>query len=108
MQLSFRNASRALAFQAARPGSSGRVLSVVVLAKKAPAETVRKPVASADTDDVGTVGLAAAAAGLVANPVVAWSLFTLKTTGAGLPPGPGGALGALGEALVLWLVQWQQ
>ncbi|GAQ86242.1 hypothetical protein KFL_002780060 [Klebsormidium nitens] len=26
---------------------------------------------------------------------MAWSLFTLKTTGCGLPPGPGGALGGL-------------
>jgi hypothetical protein len=53
------------------------------------------PPAAAEPE-VGTAGLAVAAAGLVANPVVWWSLYTLKTTGAGLPPGPGGALGALG------------
>eukprot|EP00244_Chara_vulgaris_P011639 TRINITY_DN5861_c0_g1_i1.p1 TRINITY_DN5861_c0_g1~~TRINITY_DN5861_c0_g1_i1.p1 ORF type:complete len:285 (-),score=25.95 TRINITY_DN5861_c0_g1_i1:396-1223(-) len=35
------------------------------------------------------------AGGLISLPVVAWSLFTLKTTGCGLPPGPGGSLGAL-------------
>ncbi|CAL8471460.1 g11002 [Coccomyxa elongata] len=32
---------------------------------------------------------------LFAVPVVAWSLYTLSMTGCGLPPGPGGALGAL-------------
>ena len=37
------------------------------------------------------------AAGAISNPVVLWSEFTLKTTGCGLPPGPGGSLGALGE-----------
>eukprot|EP00850_Spirogloea_muscicola_P016965 SM000141S00909 [mRNA] locus=s141:268287:269901:- [translate_table: standard] len=39
--------------------------------------------------------LAAGVGGVVAVPVVAWSLFTLRTTGCGLPPGPGGSLGAL-------------
>eukprot|EP00850_Spirogloea_muscicola_P019407 SM000190S04843 [mRNA] locus=s190:52524:53673:+ [translate_table: standard] len=39
--------------------------------------------------------LAAGVGGVVAVPVVAWSLFTLRATGCGLPPGPGGALGAL-------------
>ena len=33
--------------------------------------------------------------GLVANPVMLWSLYTLKTTGCGLPAGPGGLIGAL-------------
>lgn len=46
-------------------------------------------------EEVGAPGVAAIAGGLVANPVVAWSLYTLKTTGCGLPPGPGGAIGAL-------------
>lgn len=45
---------------------------------------------------MGTAGLAAIALGLVANPIMIWSEYTLKTTGAGLPPGPGGALGAAG------------
>lgn len=49
----------------------------------------------AEVEDVGTAGVAAIAGGLVANPVVTWSLYTLKTTGCGLPPGPGGALGAI-------------
>eukprot|EP00243_Klebsormidium_subtile_P003380 TRINITY_DN16762_c0_g1_i1.p1 TRINITY_DN16762_c0_g1~~TRINITY_DN16762_c0_g1_i1.p1 ORF type:complete len:222 (+),score=5.97 TRINITY_DN16762_c0_g1_i1:111-776(+) len=48
-----------------------------------------------DTSDVGAGGLAAIGFGLVSVPVMAWSLFTLKTTGCGLPPGPGGALGGL-------------
>lgn len=42
-----------------------------------------------------TAGLLAIAGGLVACPVVFWSEWTLKTTGCGLPAGPGGALGAL-------------
>ncbi|KAG6542327.1 hypothetical protein Mapa_016252 [Marchantia paleacea] len=50
---------------------------------------------SEDSESVGPVGVGAIAGGLVAVPVVAWSLYTLKTTGCGLPPGPGGAIGAL-------------
>lgn len=46
---------------------------------------------------MGTAGLVGIAAGLISNPVVAYSLYTLKTTGAGLPPGPGGLYGAIGE-----------
>ncbi|PSC75232.1 hypothetical protein C2E20_1164 isoform B [Micractinium conductrix] len=38
--------------------------------------------------------MAAAAAGLAALPVVGWSEYVLRTTGCGLPPGPGGLLGA--------------
>ena len=53
-------------------------------------------VRAALTEDVGTAGKAAIALGLVANPLVLWSEWTLKTTGSGLPPGPGGALGAAG------------
>ncbi|KAH7298368.1 hypothetical protein KP509_25G039700 [Ceratopteris richardii] len=50
---------------------------------------------SQNAAEVGTPGLVAVAAGLIANPVVGWSLYTLKTTGCGLPPGPGGSIGAL-------------
>ncbi|XP_017257998.1 uncharacterized protein LOC108227391 [Daucus carota subsp. sativus] len=46
-------------------------------------------------DELGIAEKAGIAAGLVSNPVIAWSLFTLKTTGCGLPPGPGGSIGAL-------------
>jgi hypothetical protein len=38
--------------------------------------------------------VAAIAAGLPANLIMLWSEFTLFSTGAGLPPGPGGLLGA--------------
>jgi hypothetical protein len=54
------------------------------------------PAVEVADDDVGAAGLAAIAGGLVANPIMIWSLYTLKTTGAGLPPGPSGLLGALG------------
>ena len=37
----------------------------------------------------------AGAVGLVANGVTSWSLWVLYNTGCGLPPGPGGSLGAL-------------
>ncbi|EKX41882.1 hypothetical protein GUITHDRAFT_159869 [Guillardia theta CCMP2712] len=33
-----------------------------------------------------------------------WSEYTLKTTGCGLPAGPGGALGALEGVSYLWVV----
>lgn len=60
-------------------------------------------------EEVGTAGLAAAALGLPLNAVVLWSEYTLATTGAGLPPGPGGALGAaegIGYLVVLGTVAW--
>ena len=41
------------------------------------------------------VQLAAGAIGVLASAVVAWSECVLRVTGCGLPPGPGGALGAL-------------
>ncbi len=50
---------------------------------------------SSATEEAGPLGVAAAGLGLVACPVVFWSEWTLKTTGCGLPAGPGGALGAL-------------
>lgn len=50
---------------------------------------------TSETSEIGTAGVAAIAAGFIANPVVAWSLYTLKTTGCGLPPGPGGVIGAV-------------
>ena len=56
-----------------------------------------------------TVELAAGAAGLASSAIVAWSLYTLNTTGSGLPPGPGGALGAVegvSYLVVAALVGW--
>ncbi|KAJ7297489.1 hypothetical protein O6H91_16G048100 [Diphasiastrum complanatum] len=58
---------------------------------------------------VGAAETAAIAGGLIAIPVVAWSLYTLKTTGCGLPPGPGGAIGALegvSYLVILGLIGW--
>ncbi|KAI3431615.1 hypothetical protein D9Q98_004664 [Chlorella vulgaris] len=65
--------------------------------------------AAADDTDVGAAGTAAIALGLLANPICLWSEYTLKTTGAGLPPGPGGALGAaegISYLVVLGVVGW--
>ena len=45
--------------------------------------------AAAAEEDVGTAGIAAIGLGLLANPICLWSEYTLKTTGSGLPPGPG-------------------
>ncbi|CAA3002776.1 uncharacterized protein LOC111397245 [Olea europaea var. sylvestris] len=55
------------------------------------------------------VEAAAIVGGLVATPVIGWSLFTLKTTGCGLPPGPGGSIGALegvSYLVVVAIVGW--
>ncbi|GFQ06661.1 hypothetical protein PHJA_002810100 [Phtheirospermum japonicum] len=52
---------------------------------------------------------AAIVGGLIANPVIGWSLYTLKTTGCGLPPGPGGSIGALegvSYLVVVGIVAW--
>ncbi|KAF8072746.1 hypothetical protein HT031_000406 [Scenedesmus sp. PABB004] len=85
---------RAAAFQPARAGVRPR-RAVVVRA--------------AQGDAVGPAEYAGIAAGLVANPVCLWSEYTLKTTGAGLPPGPGGALGALegvSYLVVVGIIAW--
>ncbi|XP_057491844.1 LOW QUALITY PROTEIN: uncharacterized protein LOC130777467 [Actinidia eriantha] len=52
---------------------------------------------------------AAIIGGLVTTPVIGWSLYTLKTTGCGLPPGPGGSIGALegvSYLVVVGIVGW--
>ena len=54
--------------------------------------TVR-PRAASELENSNTAK-AVAIAGLVANPVVLVSEYFLKTTGEGLPPGPGGIYGA--------------
>ncbi|PON67686.1 anti-muellerian hormone type-2 receptor [Parasponia andersonii] len=64
------------------------------------------------SDDAGGGGVAEKAAiigGLVSTPVIGWSLYTLKTTGCGLPPGPGGSIGALegvSYLAVVGIVAW--
>jgi hypothetical protein len=48
-------------------------------------------------------------AGVIASCVMLWSEYTLKTTGCGLPAGPGGLLGALegiSYLFVIGLVGW--
>ncbi|KAH7520053.1 uncharacterized protein LOC107424837 [Ziziphus jujuba] len=50
---------------------------------------------SSDESGGGIIEKVAIAGGLVSTPVIGWSLYTLKTTGCGLPPGPGGSIGAL-------------
>ena len=63
----------------------------------------------AASSELSTPALAAAVAGLVANPICLWSEYTLKTTGSGLPPGPGGALGAaegVSYLVIVGLVAW--
>lgn len=52
---------------------------------------------------------AVVAAGLVANPVVLVSEYFLKTTGEGLPPGPGGLYGAtegISYLVIVSVVGW--
>lgn len=51
----------------------------------------------------------AIACGLVSTPLIGWSLYTLKTTGCGLPPGPGGSIGAIegvSYLVVVGIVAW--
>ncbi|CAK9150743.1 unnamed protein product [Ilex paraguariensis] len=63
---------------------------------------------SSETDN-GIAEKAAIVGGLVSTPVIAWSLYTLKTTGCGLPPGPGGSIGALeglSYLVVVGIVAW--
>eukprot|EP00238_Polyblepharides_amylifera_P005855 CAMPEP_0196594012 /NCGR_PEP_ID=MMETSP1081-20130531/77136_1 /TAXON_ID=36882 /ORGANISM="Pyramimonas amylifera, Strain CCMP720" /LENGTH=184 /DNA_ID=CAMNT_0041918157 /DNA_START=92 /DNA_END=646 /DNA_ORIENTATION=- len=78
------------------------------LASKAPLRKVTL-CALSNEEDVGAAGTATIGVGLVAVPVVCWSLLVLKNTGCGLPPGPGGSLGALegiSYLVVLAIVGW--
>lgn len=62
-----------------------------------------------EDDDGGIAEKVAVAAGLISTPVIGWSLYTLKTTGCGLPPGPGGSIGALegvSYLVLLGIVGW--
>ncbi|GAX78747.1 hypothetical protein CEUSTIGMA_g6184.t1 [Chlamydomonas eustigma] len=58
--------------------------------KKVPEPAEPEP----SSDEIGVAGTAALALGLPSIPVLIWSEYTLATTGAGLPPGPSGLLGA--------------
>ncbi|KAE7999909.1 hypothetical protein FH972_004293 [Carpinus fangiana] len=77
----------------------GRALKLLGMAKE-----------SSDSDSGNAVvEKAAIADGLVSTPVIGWSLYTLKTTGCGLPPGPGGSIGAIegvSYLVVVGIVAW--
>ncbi|KAG1341909.1 hypothetical protein COCNU_05G001380 [Cocos nucifera] len=63
----------------------------------------------AESGESGGTELAAAVGGLVANPVLGVSLYVLRTTGCGLPPGPGGLIGAaegVSYLVVAGIVAW--
>ncbi|KAI9113575.1 hypothetical protein K1719_015502 [Acacia pycnantha] len=85
--------------------------SIALTKPKSPTSPKITAMAKEDTDagGNGTVEKAAIAGGLISTPVIAWSLFTLKTTGCGLPPGPGGSIGALegvSYLVVVGIVGW--
>ncbi|EXB59111.1 hypothetical protein L484_014606 [Morus notabilis] len=64
---------------------------------------------SNDDSSGGIAEKAAIAGGLVSTVVIGWSLYTLKTTGCGLPPGPSGSIGALegvSYLVVVGIVAW--
>lgn len=89
-----------------RPTTRGRewhmtTLKVVGMAKESDNKT--------STSSGTALETAAIAGGLVSNPVIGWSLYTLKTTGCGLPPGPGGSIGALegvSYLIVVGIISW--
>lgn len=66
---------------------------------------------SSEQDDKssGITEKVAITSGLFSTPIIVWSLYTLKTTGCGLPPGPGGSIGALegvSYVAVVGIVGW--
>lgn len=82
-----------------------------------PADLLRRPSTArtarcrtrAAAEESNNLAKAAAAAGLVANPVVLVSEYFLKTTGEGLPPGPGGIYGAtegVSYLVIVGIVAW--
>ncbi|XP_020217330.1 uncharacterized protein LOC109800839 [Cajanus cajan] len=80
-----------------KPRSSPMALKIVNMAKE-----------GSDTGN-GIIEKVAIAGGLISTPVIGWSLYTLKTTGCGLPPGPGGSIGALegvSYLVVVAIVAW--
>ncbi|KAF9609434.1 hypothetical protein IFM89_016234 [Coptis chinensis] len=82
---------------ACRKSPSCRPLKVVSMAEES------KGSGDGITEKVAVVS------GLISTPVIGWSLYTLKTTGCGLPPGPGGSIGALegvSYLAVVGIVAW--
>lgn len=97
----FLNLTRAEADHTVHAGPS------MLPARRRDTRTVVKTYATAETDS--TLTETAVAAGLVANPVVLVSEYFLKTTGEGLPPGPGGLYGAtegISYLVVVGVVGW--
>ncbi|XP_021852058.1 uncharacterized protein [Spinacia oleracea] len=82
------------------PPPRSKAIKVVAMAKNT----------SNDTEDGGGIAeKLAIVGGLISTPVIGWSLYTLKVTGCGLPPGPGGSLGALegvSYLVVLGIIGW--
>ena len=77
-------------------------------ARRSGSATLRRPV-TCKAEPSGGNSAVELAAGLASSATVAWSLYTLKSTGCGLPPGPGGALGAaegVSYLVVAALVGW--
>ncbi|KAM1047901.1 hypothetical protein ACFX13_027745 [Malus domestica] len=76
---------------------------------QSPLKISAKAKQTSDDSTTSIAEIAAIAGGLVSTPVIGWSLYTLKTTGCGLPPGPGGSIGALegvSYLAVLGIVGW--
>lgn len=72
-------------------------------------QTLRVSCKASSEESGGVAATAAIALGLVANPIVLWSSYTVFTTGAGLPEGPGGALGAaegVSYLVILGVIGW--
>eukprot|EP00892_Ulva_mutabilis_P008992 jgi/Ulvmu1/6465/UM003_0096.1 len=73
------------------------------------APSTKSRVVACQAESSETVQVAAGAAGVVAAPLCLYSEYVLKTTGAGLPPGPGGLVGAaegISYLVVVGLVSW--
>ncbi|MED6155678.1 hypothetical protein PIB30_007187 [Stylosanthes scabra] len=81
------------------------LLSPISATKLAINDSLRRPnklivkkivsMAKESSDSSSIVEKAAIVGGLISTPVIGWSLYTLKTTGCGLPSGPAGSIGAL-------------
>jgi len=64
--------------------------------RRRPASLFARPVANANKDaPLSSLDTATLLVGAVSVPVTLWSEYVLFSTGCGLPPGPGGSLGAL-------------
>ncbi|CAL9174453.1 unnamed protein product [Musa hybrid cultivar] len=77
--------------------------------RQAAIECKAKDAGSSSGGGGGGLEIAVAAGGLLSCPVIGVSLYTLKTTGCGLPPGPGGSFGAaegVSYLVVAGIVGW--